>query len=1122
MQAGEAETRVMGKREVEERDRLVDRAALEAQTAAAGKLRELLKRYRGSVQEPLLLGRLAESLQQEGAIRFRIAHGKAHRSGGAVDLTDFRKAMKTSIASLDELIAKFPHFENIQEAWFLRGRAYEEIENKVEARKNFLQLVTRWPDALQAPPAYMSLASFAIDENKHQEAIGYLEAVEKRPDDPQYPFALYKLAWSHYNLKRIPAALAYLERHIAFYDARAGETRDASDIAMRDNSLNETALFYVEGLESGLPDYTAAKAYGYFRGLEKGPALGKVMLRFARLLRAHNREEDLELWKKTALRDEMSRPESLEVVMTLFEDRVNKRRFEALPEVSRDLEEIVKANRKTLASWDSYPKAQELLVKTIEDLRTLVIRNKKATELGKLSATLAELSLSLVRILDAQDPRVPGVHYNLAETMFEIEDFERATVHYRWVLENWKDRKSFDVRNASLRALSSRYEVLRRARIVPKELAAKAFPPRDEPKVDARLEEWTGWIDAHAREFAAKAPKRDEADETFANLDFEANRALYAAGQPRRAVARMLSFSEAAPTSRFAVPSAALALDTYLLSGDWERTYALSKRLGGNADWKKSEFGTRLAKVEADAYYKLLEGKFDKKDTSEALAASRECLDKYKNSERFPDCLLMAARASVAEGDEEEGQKHLSRLVREKPETEAARHALYERARIQERNYRFADAFEDYRSYLARGGELREAQKRLLPLARLSGDTRVIASLLEKPETCSGDQAAVCDRVTASLLLEDASFQAAKPELRSGLAILSRLSKTPSENRALWALVGLGDAKIGFQDRLELLDALADGWDSLESGLQLQASRKLVPAVKTALESNRRILRSSFTLKPEKKSIARRLERVRDLEERTVKIVKMPWIRLRVEALNELASAYADLGEDLRAIPAPKELPEAERPEYEQTLQKLALPFDEKAVEMRGKAFELASTSEVDEETFAPLAEAFAKENPSQVKTLAARTPASARAASESEMLPRLAPTARWARYTKAAIRELNPSDDKERLIDWSWRRAFEEGQWPQIAFFLSEAQAFSDARVARQKKEGNLSSEERNARDRAAEAKLASFRYFTLLKAGARAEARQELAAARGKMDLDGQAAVNEILGKTEVARAK
>lgn len=1069
MQAGDAETRVLGKNEVEQRDRLVDRAALEAQVSAAGKLRELLRRYRGAMQEPLLLGRLGESLQQEASIRFRVAHGQAHRHGGVVDLTEFKRTMKASITTLDELIAKFPHFENIEEAWYLRGRAYEEMEDRAGARKNFLHLVTTWPDALQAPPAYMSLANFAIDENKHADAIPFLLAVEKRPEDPQFPFALYKLAWSHYNLKNIPAALGYLERHIAFYDRLLKQAPDSSSSAIRDNSLVETALFYVEGVEGGVAGYSALDALPYFRKLDQGPALGRVLLRFGRLLRAHNREGDLEGWKKLVLREESTRPESLEVAMTLFEDRVNKRHFDSLPESAKDFENVVTANRAQVAKWESYPKAQELLVKTIEEIRNLVIRNKKATEVTKLAATLAELSMSLTRVVDPKDPRVPGVHYNLAETMFEIGDFEPATAHYRWVVENWSD-KSFDLRNASLRALSSRYEVLRAAGLVPKELAAKAWASNDTAKVDARLEEWVAWMDVHAARFPS--------DESFENLCFEADRSLYAAGQTRRAVERLLAFAGKSPESRFAIPAAALALDTYILGNDWTKTFTLVQQLTKTKAWRTSDFGARLARVEADSYYKILEAKFEHKDTDEALAASRECLRKYKDSERFGDCLLMAARASTVRGEESDAEKYLTRLITEKPGTAPATHALFERARMHERGYRFAEALTDYQSYLKAGGDVKDVNPRLLPLAWLSAKWKDVESLLARPEFCQGESSVACDRYEAITLFEDPTYAGRRAGARVGIEILGRLNKVPAANRGLWALVALsGETKLGFKDRLDLLDIIADKWNDADSAAQLQLSRRLVSTIKNTLRANRRLLQSSFALKPEKKSIERRLERVRELEEKSVKLVKLPWVRLRAEVMDELASAYADLGEDLRAIPAPKELPEKERPEYAMTLQKLALPFDEKAVEIRAKAFEVARKARVDSETLTPLAQAFAKDNPSQAKQVEEllRAPASITGPSDEELLAKL-----------GSVKE-------SKLIEDSWKQAYLTGNWAQIAFFTAEAQS--------------------RAKNPIAQSRVAILRYFSLLRAGARAEA---LVARTHINAIDAEAKTSEV------ARAK
>ncbi len=1101
----EATVRALPKPVVDEnRDRLVDQAALQAQGEAIAKLQTLLKKYVGSVQEPLLLGRLAEAQQQDAAIRFRIAHGRAHRSGKAVELGDFKKTIKASIATLDALIAKFPSFENIEEAWFLRGKAFEEIEDKANARKNYLHLVDKWPDALQAPAAHMALAQFAIDENKHAEAIAQLEKVERRPTDPQYPFALYKLAWSHYNLKNIPAALGFLERHIKWYSERIKNTEgvpDTSDVAIRDNSVNETALFYVEGIELRHPDYSSTKALAYFRGLEKGPALGRVMGRFARLLRAHGKEAELVAWKDLVLKEEIERAEAIEVVMTWFDDRLNRRKYLELQSVAQDVERVIQANRKVARDWESYRVAVDTLIGTAQELQKIVIKNKQATELASYSAALAGLYMSITRILDAKDPRIPGVHYNLAETLFEIKDYPGATEHYRWVVDNWTDSSTFDLENASLRAIAARYEILRNDKFVVDALEAKALPKRDAGRVETRVDEWVAWIDAHAKRFGAPKASRFKvaADfevakarhENFQNFEFEANRSLYSQGQPNRAVARFLEFASASPDSKFAIPSAALALDSRILTNDWKLTHELARDLGREKTWKGGEFATRLAKVEADAWFKILEIKVDGKDMGDALAAARECLSRYGGSERYPDCMLMAAKIELRQGREVEAIEYLDRLVKERPDAEAGKWALLERARISERNYRFANALADYVAFLARDGNVSEVAPRVLPLAWLADRDEDLRLFLARPGLCEAvaqadDRAGMCDRMQALLVLTDASYRTGETKLRDGKYVLENFRKFPESSRAIWALAALAnDRGLGFADRLELLGRLAEAWDRLDGPMQSQLQGRLVEVVKSSLERNRKILVTSFPLKPERRAIGKRLDRVKELESETVRLVKLPWTRLKTEVLVELAAAYTDIGDGLRALPAPTGFSGAEVEEYKQTLMGLSMPFDEKAVELRAKAFEVASEAGIDDSAFSFIAELYLKDNPSKSSELEGfRRPASVvdPKAKPVDRLDRLLPAARWSRFDAKAFAKLRAgdADDRARLFYWTWRQAYDAGNSQFMAYMVAEA-----------KKAKALG-----------EVELGILGYLTLERSGARAEALAALENVRASAD--------------------
>jgi len=270
--------------------------------------------------------------------------------------------MNQGIHTLTVLIDKYPSYQEIAHAYFLRGKGYEEIENKVAAAKDYNFLVTKFPLAEETTPAYMSLAEFAIDANEHAKAISYLKEVEKKPEDNHYPFALYKMAWAYYNLKDIPMSLKYAEKQIHYYNdieksesEASGTNLSTSDNALKENTLLDSAVFYFEGYEQNPDQYSDAKAFAYFRNLDKGPTLGKILLRYSKLLRAHSHDHDLVVWKDLILTAELSGDlksgETLEIVLNTYDHLLNRRVYPAVIKTAQDIVGLYQFSKK----WGNKP-----------------------------------------------------------------------------------------------------------------------------------------------------------------------------------------------------------------------------------------------------------------------------------------------------------------------------------------------------------------------------------------------------------------------------------------------------------------------------------------------------------------------------------------------------------------------------------------------------------------------------------------------------------------------------------------------------------------------------------------------------------------------------------------------
>ena len=106
-----------------------------------------------------------------------------------------------------------------------------------------------------------------------------------------------------------------------------------SDAALKENTLLDVTVFYLDGLEADPEKYSLGHAMEYFRKLDSGsragqkdPTLGRMLVRFAKLLRSHEHEKELIAWTNQVIAEEAGRQESLEVLLITYEHQMNARK----------------------------------------------------------------------------------------------------------------------------------------------------------------------------------------------------------------------------------------------------------------------------------------------------------------------------------------------------------------------------------------------------------------------------------------------------------------------------------------------------------------------------------------------------------------------------------------------------------------------------------------------------------------------------------------------------------------------------------------------------------------------------------------------------------------------------
>ncbi len=1050
----------------EKKERSVDQVAIESQEIGINRIKKLLKKHKHSSKKSILLERLAEAYQTKASIEFRIAHAKAHYSGKKVHLKNYKQTLNNAVSIYSQLIREFPSYPAIDRAYFFRGKAYEELDKKKKAKSDYIHLVNEFPYTSESTSAYMSLANFAIDDNHHREAVKYLHKVEERPETPHYSFALHKLAWSYYNLKEIKKSVDYIEQHIGFYRLKKKEQQvlTSADEAILENSFNDLTLFYLDGFEQKVKNFDLESTAKYFSDISDAKNLGKMNLRFSKLLRAHGHDSSLISWKNLIFEREPKLPETLEIILTVYEHERDKKRFKNLTSLTKDIVSFYNKNKKEIEENKEilkvYKKSQNTLISSANELQKLIIKNKKATKVKELSNVLAAVYDSFTKIVLPTDPRVPGVHYNLAETLFEIKDFKNSTTHYRWIVDSWKkdweNQKQLNLHIASLKSISSRYEVLNTLKFIPKAIKPKSIRDDENGDLKEEIKEWVSWIDFHQKRFLSTKRLRKKVSqqnqEEFRNFQFEAFRTLYSQNQITNAIKRLREFADNYPKNKFAIPSAGLVVDTYVTSKDWPTVHETSTHFLNENSWKKTKFHKKLFSIAADSFYKMIESYYAAGEKEKVLEESKTFLENYSADPRSQDALYMAAKAALDLEEVNTGEKYLSQLIKKFPKSKNTTEALLARAQMKERRYELNDSANDLLTYLEKSPELSKSKKEELheKIVRLFWiDNKLTNSkLFDKSKTyCKGKMSDDCKKYR--LTIDFITLKENKTSKKEFKKLFKNAQKDQKEFRPYWAAQAIkGMDHYGFRDRLLLVRILMGRWSELDPKIQIVMMPELSKLIPLIFEKNRKILNRINPLKGTESSITRRVGILKEVEKTATKAMRLPWAQVKVELVKELALYYQDFSKTLSQLPAPKGLPEAELADYQSTLMKLAFPFEEKSLDLLNNALDLAGKNLVNPQIALKIATALFENSPSLAQSYQINRSEVPHFDFNWKTLVQLDDNQNWKDWKKSSYQKLKAdyldSNEKneEILRDYLaslWIEALRNQQWQKSAYLISQ-----------------------------------------------------------------------------------
>ncbi len=1037
-------------------DRKVDRAALLSQEQAIAKFQALATKYKNDPRETAILIRLIEAQEVGANMEFRIGHGENVGKATTGNPVKYLERMKKVVETCSYTIAKYPNAQEMVRVYYARGYANSELKNIPAARRDYDFLTVKYSETPWAVRANMALAEFSIGEKDYRKAISYLKRIEAKPRESAYPLALYSMAWAHFNLNDIDTAMSYIQRNVLFYRSKRErsekKTLSITERALWEHSLRDAATFYFEGVDKIKGEYTIEEALPTFHKLEEGPYLGNMIALFAKLLRSRDRSADLEVWTELSLDAESDRPEALDVVMTNFEYLSQRRTYDKWAKALHNFSELDQKTKQLMRKYPTYPGAQTLLLQAADALQKTIAGEKNPAKAIKLGGYLIEIYSTFASIVEATDPRLLQVHYNLAETLFKVQDFDRATNEYLWVIEKWNKKAAIKLDEIRLKAIASRYQQFSKEGKLPQ--ALKPSEVKGEIKaelddLDKPTAQFIGWVDAYLKEFGRQPASIED-------FEFEAQRILYFKNQTKAAIARMKRTIKERPNGKNAVAAASLVLDTYVSNTLWPELRETAEFFIATPTLGDAEFKKRISGIPGDAYFKIIEALYKKEAFAETMAESDQFLKRYSASGRAPEVLFMAGAAAQKLKDNTKARAYLTELLTKFPAYENRTNALLARAALHEVEYNFDEAQADYEASLKTKKSPPVVQRYFL----LSLISRTPKPLDCAPYQQNEELRISCDHHAALIYL------ARKHSPLSDNQLYAKATSGSKETRAIWAALALETGnKFSQREVLTLISALGTGWGELESlfsfALVATINRKIPESFIKAREN----LNTLGKLRPSTNALARRIELMKELENAAGKLVKLPWAQVKATVLLQVAEAYREFCDELAKLGAPKGTRGEELKQYQKSIAEILEPFRAKEKTIRDQAQEIAGALVLND--------------------LPARQVASKAESIDLSLLDKVALPPPWSTLT---LDPKAPLDSKMRAL---WVDAFKSGSWARLSYFLPELKAKEIVR----------------------EPSLSLLRAATLYSAGARHEAVTELEKAKGEVAPGQRRALTQAL---------
>jgi len=626
-----------------------DEAELERATdEGINQLFKLSEQYKKSPKRGELWLRLAEQyVDKARLIEYRIMNQhdqalEAYQAGKtkvkpSLNLTASKEYNKKAVQLYEWFVRDFPKDPKIDQALFFLGFNFFELGDSKKGETYYVRLTKEFPNSLYVSESNFALGEFHFENERYKPALAYYSKVAEQKSNRLYSFAMYKIAWCYYKMNQSRTGLKYLEQ-VVLEGRRSKGQKDksiggVSRIRLATEAIKDLIVFFAE---AGDPKM-ARSYFGTVIG-EKSTNANLAKLSYF-YLDTGNRPAARYLFKDLIDQE----PNSVKAYDYQYAI-VKSYSASGDPKIFKEELYAWIQSYGPASSWQKTNQSDKEAVKKANDLMESLLRNhvllqhqNAQTARTKTAIANAKNGYELYFTTFQDGPKIDEMHFFYGELLFDLTDFERAAVHYTWVVDNAPKSTYYD--KALLNSLLSYEKKLPAEDKIRKIVGTSTAPVEFDANIVA--------FEKAAKRYLEHSPNGENA----VAVKYRLASLYYLFNHFDDSIPLLTEIIKKYPKTPYAKFAANHLLDIYNLKKDYVGLQNAANQILSVPELAHSEVGNQVREVKLKTDFKLAKDLEDKKD----YAGSAKAYENFASHNKASD-LAVPAQFNAAVNYERAGQ----------------------------------------------------------------------------------------------------------------------------------------------------------------------------------------------------------------------------------------------------------------------------------------------------------------------------------------------------------------------------------------------------------------------------------------------------------------------------------